>query len=99
MIAELRSRVPVELQPFEVQPREKRVKVEGNFARAAMRWPIGVWGTLDALAAFGGFTLAHYLSPQFSFKDAGGYQVGSAAAVFAVRILCLRYAQGLYDRQ
>jgi exopolysaccharide biosynthesis polyprenyl glycosylphosphotransferase len=81
-----------------IHPRERRAKVAGSFARAALRWPVGVWGTLDALAAFGSFVLAHHLSPRFEFSQWHGYQIGMAAAVFAGVLVCLSYAQGLYDR-
>jgi exopolysaccharide biosynthesis polyprenyl glycosylphosphotransferase len=84
--------------PAAIQPREKRSKAAGSFARAALRWPVGVWGTLDALAGFGAFVLAHHLSPRYEFSQWHGYQVRMAAAVFAGILVCLTYAQGLYDR-
>jgi exopolysaccharide biosynthesis polyprenyl glycosylphosphotransferase len=64
-----------------------------------MRWPLEVWGILDAIAAFGGFLLAHYLSPRYTHGLSVGYQLSTAAACFTILALCLSYAQGLYDRQ
>jgi exopolysaccharide biosynthesis polyprenyl glycosylphosphotransferase len=81
-----------------VPPRQKRTKIVGSLARAAMRWPIGVWGTLDVAASYGGFVLAHRLTPYFTSAPATLYSVHLAAALFSLLLLCLCYAQGLYDR-
>jgi exopolysaccharide biosynthesis polyprenyl glycosylphosphotransferase len=69
-----------------------------DLARGAMRWSIGVWGTLDVLFCFGSFILAHYLSPRFDFQEPQTYNIGTVATVFAVAMLCCNYALGLYDR-
>jgi exopolysaccharide biosynthesis polyprenyl glycosylphosphotransferase len=97
-ISEVKLRYRPEIAPFIAAPREKHVKVYSSFARAALKWPIGIWGTLDALAAFSLFLLAHHLSPHYSVARVLGYQLWTSAAVYAGLLLCLCYAQGLYDR-
>ena len=79
-------------------PREKRAKLFCGLARSALRWPIAAWGLLDAAAAFGFFFLAHHLSSKFDFSIHHGYRIGMAATIFAGLLLCICYAQGLYDR-
>lgn len=88
----------VDLPIVSSSPRGKRVKLYSGLAQSALRWPISFWGALDAVAAFGLFVLAHRLSRQFYFSSHHGYRVGVAAAVFSGLLLCVCYAQGLYDR-
>jgi exopolysaccharide biosynthesis polyprenyl glycosylphosphotransferase len=78
--------------------REQGVKVAASMARALMRWSTGVWGVLDVAAGIFGFILAHHLSPRYSFAIPGQYSVQIAAAIFAILLVGLCYAQGLYDR-
>ena len=79
-------------------PRRKRIKLFHSLTQSVLRSPISFWGFLDSAAAFALFFLAHRFSIQFNFTLQHGYRVGVAAAVFSVLLLCICYAQGLYDR-
>ena len=68
-----------------------------SMARAAVRWPVGIWGTLDAFVAVLAMLYGHLLSPHFGIAELR-YDWTAAATVFAAALLATNYALGLYDR-
>ena len=68
-----------------------------SLARAAVRWPVGIWGTLDACVAVLSMLYGHLLSPHFGAVQMR-YEWTSAAFVFAASLVVSNYALGMYDR-
>jgi exopolysaccharide biosynthesis polyprenyl glycosylphosphotransferase len=68
-----------------------------SLARAAVRWPVGIWGTLDACVAVISMLYGHLLSPHFGVAELR-YEWTSAAFVFAASLVASNYALGMYDR-
>ena len=97
-IAELTAPVSTE-QPWEsLLPAAPAGRTLGlSIARAAVRWPVGIWGTLDAFVALLSVLYGHLLSPHFGTVQLR-YDWTSAAAVFAAALVASSYALGLYDR-
>src|SRR5687768_7231461 len=68
-----------------------------SLARAAVRWPLGIWGSLDAVVAVMSMLYGHLLSPHFGVAQLR-YEWTTAAMVFAGALIVANYALGMYDR-